>query len=126
MNTDPNIVCSIKSCNFRTFHAGAQGLRKLHSFQGQSNEIFDPHLFTPFEPAWATDQRVSSSYSNFSESPLGIIHCAESISTQYYTAGSHVTFRILFKRTFQQDFLLPTFFHHSNLGHSLTSGLKLF
>ena len=73
MNTDPNIVCSIKSCNFRTFHAGAQGLRKLHSFQGQSNEIFDPHLFTPFEPAWATDQRVSSSYSNFSESPLGII-----------------------------------------------------
>ena len=27
--------------------------------KGQSNEIFDPHVFSSFEPAWATDQWVN-------------------------------------------------------------------
>ena len=49
--------------------------------KGQSDEIFDLH-FLSFEPAWATDQwfktfsilvKFSLSYSNFYESPRGII-----------------------------------------------------
>ena len=55
---------------------------------GPSKEIFDPHFFSSFEPAWATDQwvkivsilvKISQSYSNFlndtalSQSPRSII-----------------------------------------------------
>ena len=45
------------------------------SLKGQSNEIFDLQFFSPFEPAWSTDQWVkiflivvwfSLTYSNFS------------------------------------------------------------
>ena len=32
--------------------------------KGQSNEIFDPVFFSPFEPAWSTDQWVKI-FSNF-------------------------------------------------------------
>ena len=77
--------------------------------KGQSNEIFDLQFFSSFEPAWATDQWVkifsilvkfSLSYSNFSESPRGMIlrrvnlpgvsYCAESISPGYHTPASHL------------------------------------
>ena len=52
------------------------------SLKGQSNEIFDLQFFSSFEPAWAKDLWVkifsilvkfSLSYSNFSESPRGMI-----------------------------------------------------
>ena len=101
---------------------------------GQSNEIFDPHFFSSFEPAWATDQWVNTfsilvkillCYSNFTESPPKMIirrvilplvsYCLESISPQYHTAQRQSTrsiilqrvmwrFRILFKGKNQQDF----------------------
>ena len=52
------------------------------SLKGQSNEIFDLQFFSSIEPAWATDQwvkifsnlvRFLLSYSNFYESPRGMI-----------------------------------------------------
>ena len=33
-------------------------LNVLMDLKGQSNEIFDPHFFSSFEPVWATDQWV--------------------------------------------------------------------
>ena len=51
----------------------------LFKLKKQSNEIFDLKFFSSFEPAWATDQWVkilvkfSPSYSNFYESPRGMI-----------------------------------------------------
>ena len=75
--------------------------------KGQSNEIFDLNFFSSFEPACATDQWVktfsilvkfSLSYSNFNESPWGIIlgrvnlpgvsYCADSISPGCHTVQS--------------------------------------
>ena len=50
--------------------------------KGQSNEIFDLQFFSSIEPAWYTDQwfkifsilvKFSPSYSNFYESPRGMI-----------------------------------------------------
>ena len=55
---------------------------KYTSLKGQSNEIFTLQFFSSFEPAWAKDLRVkifsilvnfSPIYSNFSESPRGMI-----------------------------------------------------
>ena len=52
------------------------------SLKGQSNKIFDPQFFSPFVPAWATDQWVkmvsilvlfSLRYSYFYEVPRSII-----------------------------------------------------
>ena len=65
--------------------------------KGQSNEIFDPQLFSSFKPAWATDQWVkivsflvsfSPRYSNFSRAPRSMI-----------LRGVMWLFRILFKGT---------------------------
>ena len=83
----------------------------MKSLKGQSNEIFGLNFCSSsFESAWATDQwvkifsilfKISRSYSNFSESPLGMIplrvnlpgvsYCAESISPGSHTALSHAT-----------------------------------
>ena len=76
--------------------------------KGQSNEISDLQFFSSFEPAWANDQWVKIfidfglvfaelfklfgvSYRNEAVSPA-VWYCAVSISLQYHTAGSHVTF----------------------------------
>ena len=89
-----------KQVNFGNFSA----------LKGQANEIFDPHFFI-IQPAWATDQQVktlsilvkiSPSYSNFYESPWGMIPRRvnlpgvsfpdESITPGYHTPASHLTF----------------------------------
>ena len=66
----------------RLFFVEADSVFFLLYLQGQSNEIFEFQLFSSFEPAWATDLRVkifsilvnfSLRYSNFAESPLGMI-----------------------------------------------------
>ena len=73
--------------------------------KGQSNEIFHPNFFfSSFEPAWATDQCVkifsilvkfSLSYSNFFESPCGIILCRVNLPRVSYPGQSRV--KILFE-----------------------------
>ena len=65
--------------------------------KGQSDKIFDLKFFSSFKPAWATDQQVkifsilvkfSQSYSNFSESPRGMILCRVNLPGVSYHSES--------------------------------------
>ena len=104
---------------------------------GPSKEIFDPHFFSSFEPAWATDQwvkivsilvKISQSYSNFSvyhtaqsQSPRSIILRRVNLPTVSYCAES-CDFSVSYLKG-QSNNIFDLFFLNSSLPGPLSNGL---
>ena len=85
--------------------------------------------FTKSISSWYHTAQIQSPTVAYCTEPISPqYHTAQSISQQYHTVlrGVMWLFRTLFKGTFQWDFRLTVFFHHSNLPGPLTKRLNIF